>query len=72
MGVHLQLKDKVYYGNDSVIPISEIGEGEDALRCITDLRECCKNNQTLNKGALGNWFYPNDNAVQFTSDQGFY
>ena len=77
MGVYLQLKDKVYYDNDSVIPISEIGEEEDALLCITDLRECCKKNQTLsNETALGNWFYPNESAVgtleHFSSDQGFY
>ena len=60
-----------------MIPISEIGEKEDALLCITDLRECCKRNQTLsNEGALGNWFYPNESAVgtleHFSSDQGFY
>ena len=59
-----------------MIHISEIGEREDALHCITDLRECCKNSQTLYEGALGNWFYPNDSAVgtlqRFTSDQGFY
>ena len=57
-----------------MIPISEIGEGEDAVLCFTDLRECCRNRDTLGNMVLGNWFYPNGEEVKTKShsNQGFY
>ena len=64
LDVYLKSKYKVYYNNNSMISISDIGEGDDALLCITDLRECCKRNQTVSDfRALGEWFYPNGSAV---------
>ena len=45
--------------------LEDIGEGDDALLCMTDLTACCHN-----ESALGNWFFPNgtgvpDNGVQW-------
>ena len=63
LGVYLKSKCTIY-NNNSVISISDIGEGDDALLCVTDLRDCCKNSQTPSGiGALGDWFYPNGSNV---------
>jgi hypothetical protein len=78
--VYLKSNCKIYTGDGSTIPISEIGEGDDALLCFTDLRRCCRNNQlpVANGGSRGNWFYPNGNRVlsladsRSHSDHGFY
>ena len=72
--VYLKSKYRFYYNNNSMIPISDIGEGADALLCITDLRECCKNNQTLSGfRALGDWCDPSGSASDFYSYyRGFY
>lgn len=43
------------------ILVSEIGEGNNALLCITDLLQCCRGNQI---GTLGEWLYPNGSLVQ--------
>ena len=77
LGVYLKSNCKIYTKNGSIIPISEIGEGDDALLCFTDLQECCQNTHTGNtSGALGDWFYPNGSAVEtlenFNPDHGFY
>ena len=70
--VYLKSKYKVYYNNNSMVSISDIGEGDDALLCVTDLRDCCKKYQTLNSSrALGNWFYSNGSAVG-VNDRGFF
>ena len=58
-----------------MIPISEIGEGADALLCFTDLQECCRSNQVPGTGGpRGNWFYPNGSRVLSSKDShhGFY
>ena len=45
------------YQNNSVITLEDIGEGDDALLCITDQRNCCRN---ADAGVVfGNWFFPN-------------
>ena len=47
-----------------MISISDIGEGDDALLCVTDLKQCCRRNQTLNSsGVLGDWYYPNGTRI---------
>lgn len=73
LGVYLKSSGKIYTNNGSTIPISEIGEGDDALLCFTDLRECCQNNLTLGDTSLGDWFYPNGSKVRrYLPDHGFY
>ena len=65
-GVYLTLGGQPY-GNGSSILIGEIGEGDGALLCVTDLVQCCRD------GALGNWFYPNRSSVRVDgSNDDFY
>ena len=49
----------------------DIGEGDDALRCMTDNTSCCRRPYTSSLGqqALGNWFFPNGTRVPSSSSQ---
>ena len=40
--------------------LSEIGEGSNALFCLTDRTQCCTTEAGLNKGG---WRFPNDTSV---------
>ena len=42
--------------------LENIGEGDDALLCVTDYANCCRSNDT-GGAALGNWFFPNGTRV---------
>ena len=46
--------------------VEEIGEGEDALRCMTDNTSCCRSHRGQ---VLGNWFFPNGSRVPGTGLQ---
>ena len=41
----------------------DIGEDEDALRCMTDNTSCCRS------PARGNWFFPNGTRVPSSGQQ---
>ena len=53
------------YQNNSVVTLEDIGEGEYALLCITDLRNCCQPPYTGVMGplVLGDWSFPNGTLV---------
>ena len=52
------------YQNNSVVTLEDIGEGNDALLCITDQCNCCRPPHTGGVGsAIGNWFFPNGTRV---------
>ena len=58
------------YQNNSVVTLEDIGEGDDALRCITDQRNCCRPPYTGENGqGMGNWFFPNGTRVPSSSNQ---
>ena len=42
--------------------LEEIGEGDDALLCMTNLTACCRPPHP-GQGAIGNWFFPNGTRV---------
>ena len=44
--------------------LDDIGEGDDALLCITNFRNCCKSPY-----AIGNWFFPNGTRVPSSGNQ---
>ena len=46
--------------------LEDIGEGDDALLCVTDLPACCRYYYTgyCWASVLGNWFFPNGTRVQ--------
>ena len=45
------------YQNLSVVALEDIGEGDDALLCMTNQTACCQS------PASGNWFFPNGTRV---------
>ena len=53
------------YRNNSIVTLEDIGEGDNALCCVTDLTACCRPPYTDSIGvsALGNWFFPNGTRV---------
>ena len=44
------------YQNNSIVTLEDIGEGDDALLCVTNLTNCCQASRT-------NWFFPNGTRV---------
>ena len=48
------------YQNNSIIILEDIGEGDDALFCLTNLTACCK---SVDGNVLGNWYFPNGTRV---------
>ena len=49
--------------------LSDIGEGSNALFCLTNRIQCCTTEAGLNKGG---WRYPNSSAVNTTDNHEFY
>ena len=47
--------------------LEDIGEGDDALLCLTDLTTCCQAGFT--RTVLGNWFFPNGTRVPTSGNQ---
>ena len=43
--------------------LEEIGEGDDALLCVTNLTTCCQLSHTSTDRLIGNWFFPNGTKV---------
>ena len=43
--------------------MENIGEGDDALLCITNQTACCQPPYNGNMGSVGNWFFPNGTRV---------
>ena len=43
--------------------LEDIGEGGDALLCVTNLTTCCGPPYSGAGSALGNWFFPNGTRV---------
>ena len=54
----------ITYQNNSRVSLEGIGEGDDALLCITNQTTCCSRPYTGEMGpAIGNWFFPNGTEV---------
>ena len=49
------------YQNNSIVTLEDIGEGGDALLCLTNLTACCR--PPYSPQGLGNWFFPNGTRV---------
>ena len=43
--------------------LEDIGEGDDALLCITNQTACCRHPYTSGNDVFGNWFFPNGTKV---------
>ena len=57
----------ITYKNNSIVILENIGEGDDALLCVTNQTACCQNSDT--GSALGNWYFPNGTRVPSSGDQ---
>ena len=54
----------ITYQNNSCVTLEDIGEGVDALLCVTNFTACCSGlNTGLNGTVLRNWFFPNGTKV---------
>ena len=58
------------YLNNSVVAINDIGEGDNALLCVTDKPYCCK--PPYGPQYEGEFYYPNNSAVGFSSTNSLY
>ena len=54
-------------GNNTILTIDNIGEGEKVLFCSTDRKDCCDNESDIH----GNWFLPNGSKVLATNNTHF-
>ena len=59
-----------FYGNNSVVDLSDIGVGSNTLgdgdsmdlRCLTDSTQCCRGSDNPS-GVLGEWYFPDGTPV---------
>ena len=49
--------------------LEDIGEGDDALLCVTNLTACCQPPSSGNGPAKGNWLFSNETRVPSSSQQ---
>ena len=59
-GLGFNLKGELY-SNNSIVTITDIGSGTNALYCFTNRTDCCRDSDG---GANGEWFFPNRNVVE--------
>ena len=58
------------YQNNSLVTLEEIGEGDDALHCMTDQPACCRPPYIDSSlSAIGNWYFPNETRVPSSGNQ---
>ena len=57
------------YQNNSCVTLEDIGEGGDALLCMTNFTGCCSASYTGNKSSFGNWYFPNGTKVPSRGSQ---
>ena len=46
--------------NNSIVTLEDIGEGGDALLCVTNFTACCR---SASGSRIGNWVFPNGSRV---------
>ena len=50
-----------FFSNNSIVLLSDIGEGSNALFCLTDRTQCCTT------PGRGQWIFPNNSDILFRS-----
>ena len=53
------------YLNNTIVLMSDIGEDNNALLCMTDKSDCCSN-------PIGEFYYPNNSAVGYSQENLLY
>ena len=62
------------YGNNSIISVTDIGEGRKALLCITNVTDCCRggDNHVISR-SMREWHFPDGSSVSIKgTGQSFY
>ena len=59
------------YRNNSIITFENIGEGSNSLFCFTNLSSCCRKYDNGMR-ALGNWYFPDESALEPERANNFY
>ena len=69
-GVRFSLRGTTYQ-NNSLVTLEDIGEGYNALLCVTDQPACCRPpySDSFRLSAFGNWFFPNGTRVPSSANQ---
>ena len=49
--------------------LEDIGEGDDALLCMTNFNACCRTSYTETGSTLGHWYFPNGSEVPSSGEQ---
>ena len=60
----------VLYPNNSVVSLTDIGEGYNALHCLTNLTTCCKVPRRMGKWILPNGSVPHGDGTDFYTRRG--
>ena len=55
------------YGNNSIVTLTEIGEGRKALLCITNRNGCCRHSPRTH---IREWYFPNGDEVRTRGEGG--
>ena len=58
------------YQNNSCVTLEDIGEGDDALFCMTNFTDCCRAPYTETGSALGTWYFLNGSEVPSNGTNG--
>ena len=68
--VWFSLRNTTYQNNSNVI-LEDIGEGDDALLCITNQTACCRHTDVVsgNWSVFGDWYFPNGTRVPSSGAQ---
>ena len=61
-GIAFQLSG-ISYVNNSVLNLTDIGEGDNALLCLTGNAQCCRASDSTNDVLPGEWYLPNGSLV---------
>ena len=65
-GIRFSLNGTTYQ-NNSIVTLEDVGEGDYALHCVTDLTACCR--QPYVSIQVGNWLFPNGTRVPSSGAQ---
>ena len=62
------------YPNNSIVILEDIGEGVDALHCVTDQTACCRPpfTDSIGPATLGNWWFPNGTRVPTSGNHWYF
>ena len=67
--VKFMLRNQTYL-NNSIVAINDIGDGDDALLCVTDKPDCCLH--VSKRSGQGEFYYPNNSRVRFNTGAPWY